>query len=556
MRVSDLTSAQFQKYFEVRLANHRFRRSGSSYMALCPFHDNSDTPALSVNVDKGVWRCHSTCATGGGIIEFERKFSSCDSDATAVARIAEILGLPQIGLGNAPEAVYPYTDAFGKLLFQVVRYPGKRFTQRKPDPNSKGGWIYKTQDLKVVLYNLPRVVTAKQVIVCEGEKDCDNLTAAFGSTSGVAVTTSPRGAGKWQDEFAIYFAGKQAAVLPDNDEPGRKHADAIAHSLYRYTRQVKIVTLPGLPEKGDVSDYLKTHTAADVVEAIKAAPWWAPPQSETSLFMSVPQFEEKSASHIDWLLEGVIQRGANGLVIARPKAGKSFLVMDLALALASGQKFLDFFVPGRVKTALVSREDHGGLTQWREKKIRANRNLTAEELDGWLYINAKGLRPKIMLDAEDEVKALIADLKRYGTEFLILDVMRVLHGADENDNTEMQRVVSVLNRIQDEAGCSVCLVHHDNKREDATLTERARGASAIAGYAEWIAGIRVVEEENWTREFQCEIKASVAPEKFYWRILDTPENNINLERVEFTPPEKGKRRSRSESKSAEEEAPF
>jgi len=199
----------------------------------------------------------------------------------------------------------------------------------------------------------------------------------------------------------------------------------------------------------------------------------------------------------------------------------------------------------------VSREDHGGLTQWREKKLRAHRHLTPEDLDGWLYINAKGMRPKIMLDDEAEVKALIADLKNYQSEFLILDVMRVLHSADENDNTEMQEVLKVLNRIQDETGCSVCLVHHDNKREEATLTERARGASAIAGFAEFICGIRVVDETEWTREFVCELKASIPPEKFYWRILDTEDDAINLSRVEYTPPQKERRKKRSDPTSFE-----
>lgn len=555
MRVSELGSDKFLRYFESRLANHRLRKSGVGYMARCPFHDDK-TASLSVNIEKGVWKCHAGCGQGG-LIEFERKFSSCDSDQTAVARIAEIVGAPQLGFGHAPEAVYPYTDAFGKVLFQVVRYPGKRFTQRKPD--GKGGWIYKTQDLKVVLYNLPAVVTSKQICVVEGEKDADNLTKALGEIAGVAVTTSPRGAGKWQDEFAVYFAGKQAAIFPDNDEPGQKHANAIANSLYRHTRQIKIVNLPDLPEKGDVSDFLKTHSGADVVEAIKKATWWAPPVTETSLFMSVPQFEEHAPDHIEWLVEGVIERGSNGLFIARPKVGKSWAVADLALALASGQKWLGFYIPKRVRVALVSREDNGRLTQWRERKLRAHRNLSAQDLDGWFYINAKGMRPRFMLDNEDEVKVLITDLKRYQTEFLILDVMRVLHEAEENDPTEMQKIVSVLNRIQDETGCSICTVHHEKKghTEDLTLTERARGASSIGGYAEFICGISLVDRATWTRDFEYDLKADVPSDKFYWRILDTAENNISLERAEWSPPERKSRKKREAvGDNTEQEIPF
>jgi hypothetical protein len=72
------------------------------------------------------------------------------------------------------------------------------------------------------------------------------------------VTTSPREAEKWKDEFSTYFAGKQVAILPDNDEPGRKHAEVVATSVYQYTDQVKLLALPDLAEQGDVSGTLAT----------------------------------------------------------------------------------------------------------------------------------------------------------------------------------------------------------------------------------------------------------------------------------------------------------
>lgn len=545
MKLSELTEQEYRKYYETRLSQNRFRKSRIGYMALCCFHEDR-TASLSVNTEKGVWHCFAGCGSGG-LLDFEVKFSGCDKE-TAVANISELIGLKQLQLGQRPEAIYSYTDPFGKELFQVVRNQGKRFLQRQPD--GKGGWIYETKNLKMVLYHLPEVVTAKQVIVCEGEKDVDNVRAAIGGDrdalhSHLAVTTAPRGAGKWLDEFSLYFVGKQVLIIPDNDESGRKHTQAVAVSTYRYAQGVKVLDLPGLPEKGDVSDYLKEHTFSELLACAKACEWWRPPIADSSLFMNVTQFHEKATDSVDWILEGVIQQGANGMMIARPKCGKSFAILDLALALASGQRWLDFYVQKRVRTALVSREDNYGLTQWRNLKLSKHRNLTPAELDGWLYINAKGLKPKIMLDYPEDVAALVADLKRYQTEFLILDVMRVLHGAEENDNTEMQKIIDVLNRIQAETGASICLIHHDNKREDATLTERARGASAIAGWAEFICGIKVVDETDWTREFACELKAAMAPTNFYWKIIDTADGGIELARTHWEPPRRKRRNGES-----------
>lgn len=541
MKIDVLTDKQVLKYFETRLPT--LRKSGCGYMAKCCFH-NDKTASMSVNIAKKVWRCHA-CNIDGGIVDFEKKFSSCDS-ATAWARIGDVVGLKQLSFSQPQEAIYSYTDAFGKLLFQVVRNPGKRFVQRQPD--GKGGWLYKTADLKMVLYNMPKVVTAKNVIVVEGEKDCDNLTAAFGDQyADLAVTTAPRGAGKWSEDLSAYFTGKQVVVLPDNDEPGQAHALAVCKATYeKYSKQVKITNLPGLPEKGDVSDFLKTHPVEDVLKEMRQTDWWTPPIDVncSSLFMTVTECEEHAPEQIEWLVEPIIQRGSNGIIIARPKTGKSYLVADLAIALASGQKWLGFAIQKPVRVALVSREDNAALTLARIKKLRVERNLTSAQLDGNLYINAKGLKPKIVLDDEAEVAALIRDLKRYQSEFLILDVMRVLHSADENDNTQMQRVITTLNRIQEQSGVSICLIHHDNKREDASLTERARGASAIAGYAEFMIGLRVVDEEQHVREFICELKAATALPRFYWNILDTVNDAIKVERVHWTPPDNSSRLGR------------
>jgi RecA-family ATPase len=255
------------------------------------------------------------------------------------------------------------------------------------------------------------------------------------------------------------------------------------------------------------------------------------------------------------MVEGMIQSGANGSFISHPKSGKSYLVLDLALALASGQKWLDFFIPRRVRVALVSREDSAGLTQVRKAKITQFRNLTNTDLDGWFYINAKGLKPKVMLDYPDDVAMLVTDLKRYQTEFLILDVMRVLHGGDENDNNVMQKVVDSMNRIQGETGVSICLVHHESKNQTpgTRLTERVRGGSAIAGWFEWVIGITQMEDEApWTRKFECELKIAEPVDPFYWRIIRGPDDSTELARVEWTPPKNGRRKHDG----VKEEAPF
>ena len=152
------------------------------------------------------------------------------------------------------ENTYDYTDEEGKLKYQVVRYRPKGFAQRHPD--GRGGWLWDLKGMKKVPYRLPEVLKAinegRHVFIVEGEKDADNLVKM-----GFTATTNSGGAGKWTEEHAKWFEGAEVVIIPDNDEPGRKHARQVAESLQGLTKSVKIVDLKGLPLKGDVSDWIE-----------------------------------------------------------------------------------------------------------------------------------------------------------------------------------------------------------------------------------------------------------------------------------------------------------
>ena len=65
--------------------------------------------------------------------------------------------------------------------------------------------------------------------------------------------------------------------MPDNDDVGRKHANSVARHLHGIAASVKILALPGLPEKGDVSDWLEAGGTAGELQALaEAAPEYHP----------------------------------------------------------------------------------------------------------------------------------------------------------------------------------------------------------------------------------------------------------------------------------------
>ena len=173
------------------------------------------------------------------------------------------------------EVCYDYTDEDGNPLFQAVRLTNpKGFRQRRLDAN--GEWQWNMSEVRRVLYKLPDLIAADPVAtvyIVEGEKDVNRLQSI-----GAVATTNPMGALKWRDEYSAFFAGRSVVVLPDNDPPnvekpdvsyiGQKHARIVAESLLRNGVPVKILDLPGLPPKGDVSDWLDAGGTFDQLEEL------------------------------------------------------------------------------------------------------------------------------------------------------------------------------------------------------------------------------------------------------------------------------------------------
>src|ERR1017187_7538994 len=117
-----LDPASIRRYFETRLAGERFS-SKSEVMVRCCFHEDR-TASLSINMEKGVWNWFAGCGEGG-MISFEMKFSKGD-ETTARSNIASLVGRNLFSQTEKPEAVYQYQDARGIVVFEKLRYPGKR----------------------------------------------------------------------------------------------------------------------------------------------------------------------------------------------------------------------------------------------------------------------------------------------------------------------------------------------------------------------------------------------------------------------------------------------
>lgn len=239
------------------------KEMNGGWQALCPAHDDRN-PSLSVSLGNNgavVLHCHAGCECQDVLKALELTFADLSPNGKRPKKRRSI------------EATYNYTDENEKLLYQVVRWGPKGFSQRRPD-NATGGWEWSVKGVKRVLYRLPELAASdpsQWVFICEGEKSADAI-----ADLGLVATTNAGGAGKWRyDEknYAESLTGRKVAILPDNDPQGAGHANDVRWRLRAVAASVRIVELPGLAEKGDPYDWAAGGgTATELLELVDSTP--------------------------------------------------------------------------------------------------------------------------------------------------------------------------------------------------------------------------------------------------------------------------------------------
>jgi len=248
MKGLELNPSVVRDYLESKLKDIHWK--GHQGMALCPFHGDRHR-SFSVNAQKGFFNCFA-CDVKGDLVEFERRISGC-SFITAKQRIAKLTnrggGSELRELRNRRiVARYVYKDEDGDPLFEKVRFEPKSFAFRHL--SETGEWNWGLGDVQRLHYHLPEVRASDVVFVAEGEKDAESLTSL-----GFVATTNPGGAGKWLDEHSKALKGKKVIILQDDDEPGRKHGQAVAESVTKYATEVKL--LPPFENAKDITEWLE-----------------------------------------------------------------------------------------------------------------------------------------------------------------------------------------------------------------------------------------------------------------------------------------------------------
>lgn len=195
------------------------------------------------------------------------------------------------------------------------------------------------------------------------------------------------------------------------------------------------------------------------------------------------------------VIEGLLREGETMNVISAPKIGKSWLVIDLALAVATGRPWLGMdCVPGEV--LILDNELHGNTSANRVPKVAAARGILFDDVADRVYVeNLRGrlmdlfaLRPYFRQFAPGRFKLVILDA------FYRFLPMRT----DENDNGTMANLYNYVDAYADHLKCSFVIIHHTSKGNQSLkeVTDVGAGAGAQSRATDTHLILRRHEEED------------------------------------------------------------
>ena len=180
------------------------------------------------------------------------------------------------------------------------------------------------------------------------------------------------------------------------------------------------------------------------------------------------------------IIEGLIRRGETMNVIAPPKTGKSWLAIDLAIAVATGRAWLGQYPTVKGDVLIIDNELHGETCANRIPKVAAARGVLVDEFADHLFV--ENVRGKLMnLFGLGEYFAHV-EAGRF--KLVILDAFyRFLpRDTDENDNGSIAAMYSFIDSLADRLGCCFVLIHHSTKGSQAekSVTDVGAGAGSQA----------------------------------------------------------------------------
>lgn len=467
-----------------KLRNAKSTQNG--WTALCPaHHDQKRSLSITEKDGRVLLNCFAGCAYG---------------------EIIAALGIDNQNNGGASKnkiaKIYDYTDEYGNLIYQNVRFSPKGFGQRhfKKD----GTTVWGLNRVRRVPYRLPQLValnSTQGVVMTEGEKDADKLVE-----HGFPATNHKN----WQKEFNYLLKDKRVLIFQDHDRAGVEQAMKVAKMVYRDASVVKVVDCYAdepLPEKHgkDVSDYLEEFGMEKLQQLIDETPYFVPtnltdsdkPQRE----LKVVYMADVETKEIEWLWNPFIPLGEFTLMDGMEGIGKSWIACALACAVADGVRlpFSETAPLPPSKVLMLSAEDSLSHTV-KPRLLSMNANLGRI-----LAINSV-----FSLSHANDVILFESVIAEHQPKLVIVDpLFSYTGGKNLNQESDSRPIAQKLISIAQKFNCAIIGIRHIGKAK-GNGEARAAGLGSISWRASARSGLLVGRDEETGETALCQTKTNLA----------------------------------------------
>ena len=416
---------------------------GSEVSALCPFHEDRH-PSFSVNMETGLWCCHAGCG-GGNAVDFVIKRYQL-TFPQALSRLQH-KGVAHSKIIRA----YHWMDAAGHSGFHLRLEGDQKFVWSQ---DSEGNMLG-LGDCAPTLYHLASLTEAIEVIVVEGERDVETVNRLLidcGMTT-LRATCTPHGARSVKPEYLTALYGKSRVwISGDNDDAGQSYARELGKQL-----QGKVQTLLDLRVPEGFKDWAEWDNdgaegrAEEFRRLLGNAALLSNPSPVTVPWRSASQILDAPVIETEWLVEGLLPKGAVILLSGREGSMKSWVAMRWAHAVAEGQPWMGrlckqgpvLYLDGEMPPALL------------QKRLRLGVG-GSQHLYIWSWADQGAAFPvhlegEYLRQAAQSHSLIVVDtLRRFMTAF------------QENSADDMAKVSHMLRELT-RNGATVLVLHHSPK---------------------------------------------------------------------------------------------
>lgn len=257
----------------------------------------------------------------------------------------------------------------------------------------------------------------------------------------------------------------------------------------------RLSRLPGATRNGVPQRLIETNTGK--ASWAEWADWIAAINDDLPEVESLSEFIDNPPPLSDCLIEGVLRKGHKMLVSGPSKAGKSFLLLELCVAIAEGREWLGWkCAQGRV--LYVNLELDRASCYHRVKDVYRAIGIpprNAGNLDMW------HLRGKAMGMDNLAPRLIRRAVKRKYSAVVIDPIYKVITG-DENAADQMAKFCNQFDRVASELGCAVIYCHHHSKGDQGQkrAQDRASGSGVFARDPDALIDMIELEIDDKRRE--------------------------------------------------------